>query len=291
MISAHTRTFALLGDPVEHSFSPAIQNAAARAAGVDGVYVTLRTSVEDLPGFMRGLSRAGGGGNVTLPHKEKAASVLDQPLDAVRRTGACNTFWLEDGKVTGDNTDVEGFQKAVHHFMGSAPEGRRVLLLGAGGAARAALVGLLDDGVESVAIVNRSVERARNMARRIGGARARVLDGPRDWYDGDFDLVVNATSLGLGADDPSPLDLERLNRAGAVLDMVYGPEPTAFIRQAEGLGIPVADGTEMLVRQAAASFQRWWGVDAPVQAMRDALEAAPPAARSAAAASGAGSSD
>lgn len=271
MISAHTRTFALLGEPVEHSFSPAIQNAAARAAGVDGVYVALRTSEEDLAGFMRGLSRAGGGGNVTLPHKEKAASVLDQPLDAVRRTGACNTFWHEDGKVIGDNTDVEGLQQAVRHFLGDAPEGRRVLLLGAGGAARAALVALLDDGVESVAIVNRSVERARSMARRIGGARARVLDGPRDWFDGDFDLVVNATSLGLNPDDPSPVDLERLNRAGAVLDMVYGPEPTALMRQAESLGIPVTDGTEMLVQQAAASFQRWWGVDAPLEAMREAL--------------------
>jgi shikimate dehydrogenase len=291
MISAHTRTFALLGEPVEHSLSPAIQNAAARAAGVDGVYVALRASVEDLPGFMRGLSRAGGGGNVTLPHKEKAASVLDQPLDAVRRTGACNTFWLEDGKVTGDNTDVEGLQRAVRHFLGEAPEERRVLLLGAGGAARAALVALLDDGVESVAIVNRSVERARNMARRIGGARVRVLDGPRDWYDGDFDLVVNATSLGLSPDDASPLDLERLSRAGAVLDMVYGPEPTALMRQAEGMGIPVTDGTEMLVQQAAASFQRWWSVDAPLQAMRDALAAAAGKRDAVGAGAGGGSSD
>lgn len=271
MISAHTRVFALLGAPVEHSLSPHIQNAAAEALGVDGVYVALHTLAEDLPGSIRGLSRAGGGGNVTLPYKEKAASVLDKPLDAVRRTGACNTFWLEDGKVVGDNTDVEGFQRAVQAFMGGSIAGKRVLLLGAGGAARAALVALVDGEVESVSILNRSVERARSMARRIGGARARVMDTPRDWHNGDFDLVVNATSLGLSADDPAPVELERLDRAGAIMDMVYGAEPTALMRQAESLGIPNTDGKEMLVRQAAASFQRWWKVDPPVDAMRAAL--------------------
>lgn len=271
MISAETRVFALLGDPVEHTLSPAIQNTAAQEVGVDGVYVALRCNQEDLPGFMRGLSRAGGGGNVTLPHKEKAASVLDAPLEAVRRTGACNTFWFRDGKVTGDNTDVEGFKRALRHFLGNPPEGYRVLLLGAGGAARASLVALLDEGVKEVCIVNRSVERARNMARRIGGARARVLDGPRDWHDGDFDLVVNATSLGLGEGDPLPLDLERLDRAGAVMDLVYGPQGTPFLRHAESLGIRATEGKEMLVQQAAASFELWWDRPAPLEAMRAVL--------------------
>lgn len=275
MISATTRVFALLGDPVGHSLSPRIQNAAAEALGVDGVYVALRCTEEDLPGFMRGLSRSGGGGNVTLPHKGKAASVIDRPLEAVRRTGACNTFWLQDGRVVGDNTDVEGFRRALSHFLGGGrPEGQKVLLLGAGGAARGALVSLLDDGVEEVCIVNRSAERARSAARRIGGARVRVLDGPGDWHDGDFDLVVNATSLGLGPDDPLPLDLGRLARAGAVMDLVYGAEPTPFLRAAEALGIRATDGREMLVQQAAAAFELWWELPAPVEAMRAALPAA-----------------
>jgi shikimate dehydrogenase len=275
MISAHTRVFALLGDPVEHSLSPLIQNAAARATEMDGVYVALRCDVEDVPGFMRGLSRAGGGGNVTVPHKEKAASVLDTPREAVRRTGACNTFWLEDGRVVGDNTDVEGFKQALRHFLSGAPEGKRVLLIGAGGAARAALVALLDDGVNEVCIVNRSVERARSMARRIGGARARVMDGPRDWHDQSFDLVVNATTLGMGTDDDLPLDLNRLARAGAVMDLVYGPDGSPFTRHAESLGIRATDGKEMLVRQAAASFELWWDRPAPLEAMRDALPSQP----------------
>jgi len=128
---------------VEHSLSPAIQNAAFREAGVDGVYVALRTSAEDLPALVRALSRAGGGGNVTLPHKERAATVVDVPSDAVRRTGACNTFWGDDdGRIHGDNTDVEGFRRALRSFLGRSPEGFRVLLLGAGGAARAILEAL-----------------------------------------------------------------------------------------------------------------------------------------------------
>lgn len=276
MISAETRVFALLGDPVKHSLSPLVQNAAAQAEGVDGVYVALRTSAEDLPGFIRGLSRSGGGGNITLPLKEKAPSVLDVPLDAVRRTGACNTFWLRDGKIVGDNTDVEGFRRALKGFLGpGAPQGQRVLLLGAGGAARAVLVALLDDGVKEVCVVNRSAERARSMARRIGGARVRVLDAPREWQDQDFDLVVNATSLGLGAHDPLPIQLDRLARAGAVMDLVYGQLGTPFLRHAEGLGIRATDGREMLVQQAAAAFELWWDRPAPLDVMRSALAGNP----------------
>lgn len=111
-ITASTRTLALLGDPVGHSLSPILQNAAFQAAGVDGVYVAVGCAQEDLVGLMRGLARAGGGGNITLPHKEKAASVLDVPSDTVRRTGACNTFWGDErGRLHGDNTDVDGVRR------------------------------------------------------------------------------------------------------------------------------------------------------------------------------------
>ncbi len=112
-ITASTRLLALLGDPVGHSLSPLIQNAALRHTGADGVYVALRCAAEDLLSLIRALARAQGGGNVTLPHKEKAASVVDVPSEAVRRTGACNTFWGgPDGRVHGDNTDVEGLRRA-----------------------------------------------------------------------------------------------------------------------------------------------------------------------------------
>ena len=273
LITACTRLFAVLGDPVEHSLSPVIQNAAFGEAGVDGVYVAIRCDADNVVGFMSGLGGAGGGGNVTLPHKEKAASVLDNPSEAVRRTGACNTFWGEDGKIFGDNTDVEGFGRALQHFLGGTAAGYRILMLGAGGAARAALVSLIDNQAEDVLILNRTVERARAVARRIGGDRVRVVESRSDVDDGSFDLVVNTTRLGLDGEDELPLDLERLSRAGAVMDLVYGPSATPFVSASRRLGIPAADGGEMLVHQGAVAFERWWGEAASIDAMRGALEA------------------
>ena len=272
VITARTRVFALVGDPVAHSLSPVIQNAAMRDLGLDGVYGALRASQEDMAGFVRGLARAGGGGNVTLPHKEKAATVVDVPSTAVRRTGACNTFWMEDGVVHGDNTDVEGFGRALEKFLGAPPEGYRVLVLGAGGSARACLVALIDGGAEEIQLLNRTRDRARTVARRIGGERVRVLDDPRAVEGQSYDLVVNTTRLGLKAGDPSPLDLELLDRAGAVVDIVYGSGPTAFLAQARELGIRGVDGAEMLLHQGAVAFELWWGQSPSLEVMREALE-------------------
>lgn len=278
-VTSRTRLFCLLGDPVEHSLSPVMQNAAFREAGVDGVYVALRSSAEDLPALIRTISGAGGG-NVTLPHKERAATVVDVPSEAVRRTGACNTFWGEEGRIHGDNTDVEGFRRALTDFLGGPPDEFRVLLLGAGGAARAILVGLLDEEVEEVLILNRTVERARAVARRIGGARVRVAEGFEEIEDEAFDLVVNATRLGLSPDDPLPVDLGTLGEVGSVIDLVYGDEGTALVQAANRRGIPATDGGEMLVRQGAVSFERWWDREAPVDVMRRALQDGPTAVAS-----------
>ncbi|MFQ5536362.1 MAG: shikimate dehydrogenase [Gemmatimonadota bacterium] len=270
-ITAATRVLTLLGDPVSHSLSPVIQNAAFQAAGVNGVYVAVRCAAADLAGFMKGLARAGGGGNITLPHKEKATPLLDQPSSAVRRTGACNTFWGdEEGRLHGDNTDVEGFQRALREFIGP-PVGARVLLLGAGGAARASLMALLEEDVDEVAIYNRTQERARAVARRIGGQKARVVPRLEELRGEGFDLVVNATRLGLYPEDPAPLDFELLSRAGAAMDLVYGKGPTPFLRAAEAFGVRAVDGGEMLVQQGAVSFERWWNAPAPVEVMREAL--------------------
>ncbi|MGB1658415.1 MAG: shikimate dehydrogenase [Longimicrobiales bacterium] len=271
-VTSTTRVLTLLGDPVAHSASPELQNAAFRAAGVDGVYVAVRCAPDDLVGFMRGLARAGGGGNVTLPHKEKAATILDVRSEAVRRTGACNTFWGDDeGRVHGDNTDVEGFRRALKTFLEGPTAGIRVLLLGAGGVARAALAALVEDGVGEILLHNRTQERARAVARRIGGQKVRVVPVSRELEGENFDLVVNATRLGLDPGDPSPIDFHALNRAGAAMDLVYGHHTTGFIESAEAAGIRTTDGLEMLVQQGAASFERWWGHAAPVEAMRNAV--------------------
>ncbi len=272
-ISSRTRVVALLGDPVEHSLSPDIQNAAFRAAGVDAVYVALRATGEELPGLLRGLAAAGGSGNVTLPHKELAATLVDEATEAVRRTGACNTFWARDGRIHGDNTDVEGFRGALDDFRKGSPP-RRCLLLGAGGAARSVLVALLQDGAEEVWILNRSVERARSVARRIGDERVRVVETRREVEDEPFELLVHATPLGLSDEDRLPVDASLLGSVEGVFDVVYRPGGTELVRLARSRSIPAVDGSEMLVRQGAAAFARWWDRPAPIAAMREALREA-----------------
>ncbi|MBI4538858.1 MAG: shikimate dehydrogenase [Gemmatimonadetes bacterium] len=273
-ITAATRVIALLGDPVAHSLSPITQNAAFQDAGLDGVYVACRCTQAELPGLLRGLALAGGGGNVTLPHKEAAAAIIEARSPAVRRTGACNTFWAEDGVVHGDNTDVAGFRRAAEQVLGAPPAGTRVLVLGAGGAARAVLAALLDGGAEHIAILNRTLSRAQAVASRVGDRRVHVLASASGLDTERFDLLVNATRLGLSPDDALPLGLERVGRVGAILDLVYGMHETALVGEARKRGIPAANGAEMLVAQGAASFELWWRQRAPISAMRRALEQA-----------------
>lgn len=271
---AGTRVFAILGKPVAHSLSPAIQNAALRAAGLDGRYVAIACEAADVAPVMRTLARAGGGGNVTVPHKRRAAAALDDPTAAVGRTGACNTFWGEGARILGDNTDVEGARRALRALLAGPARGIRVLLAGAGGGARAAVAALIDEGAAEVHVINRTLARARAMAGEVGDARVRVVSDARTLEGRAFDLVLNATSLGLDRRDPLAVDLGRLGPVGAVMDMVYAPSGTPLTAAARTRGIPAMDGGEMLLRQGAAAFERWWGREAPLSAMREALERA-----------------
>jgi len=269
-----SRLIALLGDPVRHSLSPVFQNAAIRAAGLDGVYIALRADSATFPGLMRGIAMAGGGGNVTLPHKQLAASILDMATSAVERTGACNTFWSEDGRLCGDNTDVAAVGAALRDLLGADPAGARVLLIGAGGAARAVLVSLSDSGASRVDILNRTSDRAAALAEQIDTGGMVVAPTSPTSVERDvltYDLVVNATSLGLRESDLEPLAPHGLGSGTVVLDLVYRPGGTEWIRQLRSRGIRAADGTEMLIRQGAAAFERWWGIPAPVDEMRASL--------------------
>jgi len=270
-ITPATRLIALLGDPVSHSLSPRFQNAAFRAAGVDGVYLALRCSGADVPGLLRGIARAGGGGNVTVPHKAVAAESVELRTSAVERTGACNTFWLEDGKVCGDNTDVAGVRAAIRALIGD-PAGARVLLVGAGGAARGAVAALLDDDVASIHLLNRTPARARDLVEAFPeGSALGIVTGVAELRGERFDLVINATSVGLHPGDPLPFEFDTVGGVGAALDLVYAPGETRWVREARAAGIPAADGIEMLLHQGAAAFERWWSRPAPLEVMRAAL--------------------
>lgn len=270
--TAATRLIALLGDPVSHSLSPQFQNAAFRETHVDGIYLALRCDAPAFAHLMKGIAAAGGAGNVTLPHKALAAEILDVATPAVAKTGACNTFWAEDDRVCGDNTDVSAFHGAVSASVGD-PASARVLLLGAGGAASAALCALLQDNAETVLLLNRTPERAHALRSRLDpdGSRVQVIAHQHDLRTENFDLVVNASALGLRPDDPLPLDLDHIGGTAAVLDVVYTPQQTPWVKHAHELGIPAADGIEMLLRQGAASFERWWGRAAPLEVMRRSL--------------------
>jgi shikimate dehydrogenase len=267
--TAATRLYAVLGDPVSHSLSPAFQNAAIRAAGLDAVYLALHCPAADLPGLLRGIAHAGGGGNVTVPHKAAAAAAVDRRTATVERTGACNTFWLQDGEVWGDNTDVEGARRAIEglaEHAGITP--RRVLLLGSGGAASAVLAALEALPVEEVGIVGRSPDRVRALRERFPELPARAGAEPEG---GDWDLVVNATPLGLREGERPPVGGARFR---AALDLVYAPGGTPWVRALRAEGRPAADGTEMLLHQGAGAFRRWFGREPDVEVMRAVLRAA-----------------
>lgn len=267
------RAFGLLGTPVAHSVSPAIHRAAFDALGFDATYEAVEVGAEGLPEAVRAWA-ARGGGNVTLPHKERAAALLDRRFEAVIATGACNCFWGDGGgALAGDNTDVGGILAAAAELLGEdGLTGRRVLLLGAGGAARAALAACLRAGAAAVHVRNRTIGRARRMVAEVApeGAAVEILEAGRAIEPG-YDLAINATSLGLEPDDPPPPGAAAC--AGAALDLVYAAGETRWVRDARAEGIPALDGLSALVGQAALSLRRWFpGVEPPLAAMRRAAE-------------------
>jgi shikimate dehydrogenase len=273
MPSATTRLFVLLGEPVAHSVSPLFQNAAIRSRDIDAVYAALPCDRQSVGPLIRALCRAGGGGNVTVPHKGAAAECIAKPTVHVTRTGACNTFWGEDGEVCGDNTDVQGFDHAARQLLPDL-EGITAFIVGAGGAAAAAVCALMDAGASAITLLNRSPDRARLLAARLDpdGHVIRVITSANEMAGHGLDLVVNASSVGLRDSDMLPFDLAQLDGARAALDLVYRRDrDTPFVRRALELGIPAADGTEMLIAQGAAAFSRWFGVEPPLAEMRQAL--------------------
>ena len=263
-------TFAVLGDPVSHSLSPLIHNAAFRAAGRRAVYVARKVGREECGPVLRSLALGGGGGNVTVPHKETVLPFLDRCTQAVTATGACNTFWAKDGVVWGDNTDVEGFRRTWNGVAAGLGGPLEVLLLGAGGAARAVVFALLGAAqVSRIRVWNRTADRAVALVRHFGDDQLSHAEG----YDGTApDVLVNATSAGLDgvgmAIDPDGLAAPPLR----VMDLVYGKRPTPLCRYAAGIAVPAVDGRDMLVAQAEASHARWFGEPPPAGMMARALE-------------------
>jgi len=271
-ISAKTRLLTVIGDPVAHSLSPAMHNAACRALGLDAVYVALRVAPESLPAVLAMHAAIGGAGNVTVPYKEAVEGSVARKTDVCARVGACNTFWTEDGGGTlvGDNTDVFGVTTALAQ-IGAGKKGERWLVVGTGGSARATAVAAADCGA-TLYVRSRDAARAKAFAAWASGigVPTTVAAGPIE-----IDVAINATPLGLAGHDPIPVDVNHIPGAQRALDLVYAPGETRWVHALRERGIEAVDGREMLVQQGAAAFERFFpGTAAPREVMRAAVQRA-----------------
>ncbi|KQP61762.1 shikimate dehydrogenase [Methylobacterium sp. Leaf108] len=254
----------VVGHPIAHSRSPLIHGHWLAAFGIDGRYERIDVAPSAFPAFLRDLREQGlAGGNVTIPHKEAAFALVDVLTPRAARIGAVNTlFFSEDGRLTGDNTDAPGFIAHLDQSLGrdwpSRGDGSAVVL-GAGGAARAIVVGLLERGIARVAVANRTPERALGLVA-LDPARVRAIA----WDElpaalAPAGLLVNTTSLGMAGHPPLVLDVAALGSEAAVADIVYAPLETPLLAAARARGLDAVDGLGMLLHQAVPGFARWFG--------------------------------
>ena len=268
---------AVLGHPVAHSRSPAMQTAALAELGLaaDWSYEAIDIATDELAERVRAMPGEGfAGANVTVPHKLAALMLADEASATARAIGAANTLSFAEGKAVAENTDADGLLRAI----GRSPAGLRALVLGAGGSARAVVWALTEGGAD-VSIWNRTQARARALADEISGS---VLEAGAEPIALDaYDLVVNTTVVGMaqasGLPGPAlkelPVDADSLEARHLVVDLAYGAAETELVRIAKQRGAEAVDGLEVLVHQGAASLRIWTGQDPPIEAMRRAARA------------------
>lgn len=276
-----TQVAGVIGDPIRHSLSPVLLNAAFEACGLDWVYVAFPVGAGDAARALDGMRALGIDGlSVTMPHKADVAALVDERTPQAAALGAVNCVVRDGERLVGHNTDGAGFLAGLAAETGFDVRDRSVLVLGAGGAARAVIAAVAAAGAGSVVVANRSAERGE-LAATSAGAVGRAV--PVDALAGivpSVDLVVNATSVGMGDDPASPLDPALLRAGQVVVDLVYQPLVTTLVAGARERGVTVTNGLAMLVHQAALAFTLWTGVDAPIAAMTAAVadRLAPPSA-------------
>lgn len=267
--SSSTKILFVIGDPVSHSVSPPMHNRVIRSLGLDAVYLALRVTNDMLSSFIS-LVKLNNvlGFNVTIPHKVAVAKLLDKLDESAELTGCVNTVRILNGVLEGFNTDVKGVEKPLKQtgFQG----GGMAVVIGAGGGARAAVLALLSMGC-SVVVLNRSMERASSLKNHFAGKGFTVEVKSLDEAPGFLsraDVVVNATPVGMNSWE-TPFSTELLKRGQVLLDMVYTPHPTRLVKEASEKGVVSIPGLEMLVHQAAESFEKWFGIKPPLDEMRN----------------------
>ena len=271
-----TRLAGIFGYPLAHSLSPAFQQAAFNHYGLDARYLAWETPPDALAAEVAKL-RGGDfiGANVTIPHKQAVMALLDEVDPLAAAIGAVNTIVKRGGRLVGYNTDAHGFTRALKEDAAFEPSGRRALLLGAGGAARAAAFALCQEGVASLSIANRTLARAEALAAELSADGVRVSaiaadDAALNDAALNADLIVNSTSVGMrhgGAEGQTPLAGGLIPHDAVALDMVYNPQHTPLLAAARSAGARAVGGMPMLIYQGAAAFEMWTGRVAPVEAM------------------------
>ncbi|MFQ5381107.1 MAG: shikimate dehydrogenase [Dehalococcoidia bacterium] len=273
-----SRLAGIIGNPARHSLSPVFQAAAFAELGLDAAYEIWETPLQDLPSrFDRLRARDCMGANVTIPYKEVACGLVDELDRGAELPGAVNTVVNTGGRLRGFNTDGAGFVRSVRERGGLEPAGRSFLLLGAGGAARGIAFGLVQAEAAVIAVANRTLARAEGLAADLerSGTRARALSlGGLNEAEG-FDCIVNCTSIGMeggGAAGQLPVDPRGAGAGTLIVDIVYVPTVTPFLRRAREAGLPTLGGLPMLIQQGALAFALWTGLAPPLDAMFTAAE-------------------
>jgi shikimate dehydrogenase len=269
LITGKTRVCALFGDPVEHAMSPVMHNAAFQKLGLDDVYVPFRVSKEDLGKAVAGVRAMNlRGFNVTIPHKMAVIPFLDKLDVMARKLGAVNTVVNDSGILTGYNTDATGFLQSLLEKE-IEPKGKRITVLGAGGSARAIVLILAERGAQ-LTIMNRHLERARELAKDISqNVKALTLnDENLSAVMVNTEILINCTSVGMQKESETPAPARLLHRNLVVVDIVYNPIETRLLREARSAGARTIGGVEMLVWQGAQGFEKWTGQKPPVDLMR-----------------------
>jgi shikimate dehydrogenase len=274
-----TKRVVLIGHPVAHSLSGAMQQAAFDDQGIDARYelwdrapIALPDAITEIRGddFL--------GANVTIPHKERVVPLVDRLTEEAHATGAVNTLTREGKRLVGHNTDVPGFKVALDQLVGRQKMPRAAVVLGAGGGARAVVYGLIREGFQRIIVFNRHLHRAEGLVKHFGRSASHMELRAMPWHESIIEselakskVLVNASSIGLTA-DVAPIPGEILSADLLVLDLIYAK--TRLLREAEAAGCTVADGEQMLLHQGAAAFTLWTGKPAPIDRMQTALSEA-----------------
>jgi shikimate dehydrogenase len=271
MADAQTTLVGVIGHPVRHSLSPLLHNTAFAALGLNWTSLAFEVAPGQVAGALAGVRALGIAGlSVTMPHKAEVAALVDECSDVASALGVVNCVVNKEGTLRGENTDGAGFLASLSRAAGFDPAGKRCLVVGAGGAARAVVLALSAAGAAAVTVLNRTASRAEAVAA-LAGSIGRVGAVGDDLAVADADLVVNATPVGMAGtgalDEDTLVPALLLHRGQVVVDLIYAPRRTAWLADAAKAGAVTVDGLGMLVHQAAAQLELWTGLAAPVEHM------------------------